>query len=656
MMLKRGLLLIAGLLAALVLSPALAPAVSGVARAEAIDLSLEPPIFVRDIWEGRLPPLAQRLPQVPRVIDLKAAGNEPGRYGGTLRALMGDQRDIRFVTLYGYARLVVFDLEGHIVPDILLNVDVEEGRRFTLHLRPGHRWSDGQPFTSEDFRYWWEDVANDPKLNPGGPPLQMLVEGEPATFEVIDETTVRYSWSKPNPGFLPALAGAQPLVIVMPAHYMKQFHQRYADPLKLSSLIKEVRVKDWTALHDRMSRSYRPENPDLPLLGPWIPRTSPPAEFFVFERNPFFHRVDERGRQLPYIDKITISIGTASLIAAKVAAGGADLQARYLSFADYTFLKEGEARGGYKVRLWERGEGAYVALLPNLNVKDPGWRTVLRDVNVRRALSVAINRRDINQVIFFGLGHEGANTVIPGSPLYDSRYDRAWAQYDPALANKLLDAAGLDRRDDDGIRLLPDGRRAEITVDTAGDSTEQTDILELVGYDWQKIGIKLFVHSAQTNLLRRSVIAGNVMMSIWPGLDNAVPGPDMPPDALAPTNSMQFQWPLWGQYVDSGGREGEKPDDAAAAELADLALQWRRSVSTQERRAIWKRMLEINADQVFTIGVINRTSQPVVVSRQLRNVPETGIYSFEPGAYFGIYMPDTFWFDDGTSGLEVTRD
>lgn len=620
----------------------------GAARAQEIDwpdYSIEPPSLLRAIDDGDLPPLARRLPTPPRVIDIKARGGQPGRYGGTWRMLMGDQRDIRMVTIYGYARLVVFDEKGKIVPDILEKVDVEEGRIFTLHLRKGHRWSDGAPFTSEDFRYWWEDVANHERFNPGGPPLQMVVEGEVATFELIDETTVRYSWSKPNPGFLPALAGAQPFIIAMPAHYMKQFHQRYADPLKLGALIRMEHVRDWGALHDRMSRAYRPENPDLPTLGPWMGRTAPPSEFFVFRRNPFFHRVDEEGRQLPYIDEITVAIGTSSLIPAKVAAGGSELQARYLRFDNYTFLKTGEERGNYTVRLWEQGVGSFVAIVPNLNVKDPGWRAVLRNTDVRRALSVGINRRDINQVIFFGLGHEGANTVIPASALYDSKYDKAWAQYDPALADQLLDKAGLDKLDSDGIRLLPDGRRAEITVETAGESTEETDILGLVADDWRKIGIKLVVRGTQRDLLRRGVIAGNVMMSVWPGLDNAIPSSEMSPSELAPTNSMQFQWPLWGQYVDSSGREGEKPELPAALELADLAKRWRHSVTPEEREAIWRRMLEINAEEVFTIGVINRTSQPVVVSNLLRNVPETGIYSFEPGAYFGIYMPDTFWFD-----------
>ncbi|MDF2995329.1 MAG: peptide transporter substrate-binding protein [Xanthobacteraceae bacterium] len=616
-----------------------------VAAAGIPDVSAEPPILADEVRAGGLPPMAERLPGQPRVIDLKAMGREPGRYGGTLRLLMGDQRDIRMVTLYGYARLMVFDLEGNLEPDILRSVDVEEARVFTLHLREGHRWSDGAPFTAEDFRYWWEDVANNATLNPGGPPRAMMVGGQPPRFEVIDPLTVRYTWTMPNPGFLPALAAANPFVIAMPFHYLKQFHARYADPDALAKLVKQVRVKDWSALHDRKARAYRPENPNLPTLGPWKPLTYPPAELFLFERNPYYHRVDEAGRQLPYIDKVSISIGTSSLIPAKVGAGGADLQARYLRFDSYTFLKAAEERQNYRVRLWENGEGANVAVVPNLNAADPGWRAVLRDVRVRRALSVGINRRDINEVIFFGLAHEGANTVIPGSQLYDSKYDQAWAHYDPALANRLLDEAGLARRDSDGIRLLPDGRRAEITVETAGDSTEESDILELVGYDWKKLGIAMFVRPTQRDILRRGVIAGKVMMSTWKGLDNSIPSPDMEPTELAPSNSMQFQWPLWGQYADSMGHEGEAPDLPEAAELVELHQKWRHSTSVEQRRDIWRRMLEINADQVFTIGIVNRTRQPVVVSNLLRNVPDVGVYAFEPGSYFGIYLPDTFWFD-----------
>lgn len=623
---------------------ALAAPFAGSAGAEAF---IDSPVLAASVAAGKLPPIEQRLPEKPRVIDVAAMGREPGRHGGTMRMLMGDQRDIRMMTLYGYTRLVIYDEKLELTPDLLEAVEVERGRVFTLRLRPGHRWSDGHPFTAEDFRYWWEDVANNKRLSPGGPPQAMVIADEKAKFEVIDERTVRYSWSRPNPVFLPALAGAQPLYIAMPAHYLRQFHERYADKEALAQKVREVRVKDWGALHERFSRQYRPENPDLPTLDPWRNTTSIPAEQFSFVRNPYFHRVDEKGRQLPYVDEVTMTIGTASLIPAKTAAGESDLQARYLRFDNYTFLKEASKRMNFDVKLWKRAEGAYFALMPNLNAVDPAWRELNRSQRWRRALSLSINRKDVNRVIFFGLAKESSNTALPESPLHDRELADMWMKHDVAEANRLLDEIGLGKRDSQGIRLFPDGRRLEFNIETAGASTEETDILDLLKEDFRAIGLKMHPRSSQLDVFRRRILAGQTVMSVWTGMDNALVAAEMEPDALAPTSSSQFNWPRWGQFYETGGREGEAPDLQAARELVELYVAWRQSATHDERRVIWQRMLRINAEQLFSIGVVNATLQPVVVSRNLRNVPEQGLYSFEPGAFFGRYLPDTFWFADG---------
>ena len=616
---------------------------AGSAQAEGF---IDSPALAAQVAAGKLPPIEQRLPANPRVIDVGAMGREPGRHGGTLRVLMGDQRDIRMMTIYGYTRLVVYDDKLELVPDLLEAIEVERGRVFTLRLRAGHRWSDGHPFTAEDFRYWWEDVANNKRLSPGGPPQAMVIAEEKATFEVLDPLTVRYSWSKPNPVFLPALAGAQPLYIAMPAHYLRQFHHRYADKEALAQKVREIRVKDWGALHERFSRQYRPENPDLPTLDPWRNTTPIPAEQFVFARNPFFHRVDENGRQLPYIDAVTMTIGTASLIPAKTAAGESDLQARYLRFDNYTFLKEASKRMNFDVRLWKRAEGAYFALMPNFNAVDPAWRALNHDLRWRRALSLSINRKDVNRVIFFGLAKESGNTALPESPLHDRDLADMWMKHDVAEANRLLDEIGLAKRDAEGIRLFPDGRRLEFNIETAGASTEETDILDLLKEDFRAIGLKMHPRSSQLDVFRRRIIAGQTVMSVWTGMDNALVAAEMEPDALAPTSSSQFNWPRWGQYYESGGREGEAPDLQAANELVQLYIAWRQSATHEERKVIWQRMLRINAEQLFSIGVVNATLQPIVVSRNLRNVPEKALYSFEPGAFFGRSLPDTFWFAD----------
>jgi peptide/nickel transport system substrate-binding protein len=605
----------------------------------------ETPYFADTVKEGHLPPVADRVPSVPHVTDLAKLGREIGRPGGTLRLLMGDQRDTRFITLYGYSRLVLFSEKLELVPDILQSFDVEEGRIFTFHLRPGHKWSDGEPFTTEDFRYAWEDYWNNHRLSPGGPPAALMPNGRPPKFEVIDPLTVRFTWEHPNPLFLPALAAPAPVYIYMPAHYLKQFHQRYADPDKLAAAVQAAHVRDWGAVHERMSRQYRPDNPDLPTLDPWRNRTSPPSERFTFERNPFFHRIDTAGHQLPYIDNVTMTFGTSSLIPAKTASGESDLQARYLSFGDYTFLKDAEQRENYTVRLWEKSEGSAVAIMPNLNATDPEWRRLMRDRNFRRALSLAINRHDINNVIFYGLAKESADTILPRSPLYRDEYRTAYAAYDPDRANRLLDQVGLQKRDDDGVRLLSDGRRAEITIESAGDATE-TDVLQLVGENWLQVGIKAFVHASPTDVFRKRIASGQAIMSVGSGLDNGLPTADVAPHAFAPTSDAQFEWPLWGQYIESNGKEGDPIDMPAAEELEHLMRDWEHSSTHDERKAIWDKILAIHADEVFTIGTVNRTQQPIVASNRLHNVPQKGAYGFEPGAFFGLYKPDTFWFDD----------
>jgi len=609
---------------------------------------IEPPYLAEAVAAGELPPVGGRVPQKPRIIDLASMGREPGRHGGQLRMLMADQKDLRMVVVYGYSRLVGYDENLKLKPDILEDVEVREGRIFTLRIRPGHRWSDGHPFTAEDFRYFWEDMANNSKLSLTGPPMELLVDGKPPVFEILDPLTVRYTWDAPNPAFVPGLAGALPLYIYAPSHYLKQFHARYTKAEALEEQVKAAHVRSWSALHERKSRMYRPENPDLPCLDAWCNSTAPPSTRFTFKRNPYFHRIDAQGRQLPYTDEVIVSIGSSSLVAAQTGTGEADLQARYIRFDDYTFLKQAEARGKVVVKLWERGEGSRMALVPNLNAEDPVWRSLWRDVRVRRALSVAIDRHEINQAIFYGLARESANTVLPKSPLFRPEYAQAWTRFDLKLANSLLDEAGLSRRDTDGVRLLPDGRRAELVIETAGESTEEADVLSLIRDTWLEIGIKIFTRPTQRDLFRKRVYAGSTLMAVWSGLDNAVATPDMSPRELAPTSQAQLQWPKWGQHFEEKGAVGEPPELPEVRRLLELYEAWRVSSTTEERAAIWHEMLKIHADQVFTIGTVNGTRQPVVVAKHLVNVPDEGTWTFDPGAYFGRYMPDTFWFRDVT--------
>lgn len=605
----------------------------------------EIPMFKEQVASGELPPMQDRIPSEPRMIDFESNDKTLGKYGGDLRLLMGKAKDLGQITVYTYARLVGYAPDYTIQPDIAESFYVGEGRDFTFKLRKGHRWSDGHPVTSEDFRYFWEDMVKNAKLGKKGIPSQMLVDGEEPTFQVIDELTFRYTWEKPNPSFLPALAAPSPLYIYRPAHYMKQFHPRYADKEKLAEKIEAANARDWAALHTRKQRQRRPENPALPTLQAWRNTTPPPSTRFVFERNPYFHRIDPKGRQLPYIDRLIMSVVSKDVIAAKTGTGEADLQARYLQFSDVPYLKRGEKKNNYKTRLWSLGKGSQVALFPNLNAKDEVWRKVIQDVRFRRALSLGINRKEINEVIYFGLAYPSANTVMPQSALYKDEYSQMWTEHDQAKANALLDEIGLDKRDPDGTRLLPDGRRAEITIETAGESAEETDVLELITDQYREIGLKIFVRSSQRDIFRRRAYAGETLISVFSGLNNAVATPAMNPEELAPTDQAQLQWPMWGQYADTNTKAGESINLDSAMVQMQLFNQWMLASSDEERETIWHNMLSGYADQVFSIGTVNNSRQPVIVSNDLRNVPENGIYAWEPTSYFGIYKPDTFWFD-----------
>src|SRR5215470_13971302 len=483
----------------------------------------EPPALVDLIAKGALPPVQERLPKVPAVAAMAWPGQTPGKHGGEITLLMASPKDSRLMVVYGYARLVAYDSKFELKPDILQAFEVDDGRIFTFHLRPGHKWSNGDPFTTEDFRYFWEDVATNKELSPAGPPVQMLVDGEAPKIDIIDETTIRYSWSKPNQQLLPALAGPSPLYIFRPSKYLKQFHAKYADPKVLEQKLGEMGQHSWAALHNRIDNMYRNDNPDLPTLEPWVLATKPPSERYVFKRNPYYYRVDAHGLQLPYIDSVAVQVADSKLIPAKVAAGDADLAARYLRFDNFTLLKESEARGKYKVLLWDSAWGSLVALYPNLNVVDPDWHQLVRDVRFRRALSLAVDRTEINQSIYLGLATEGNNTVLSQSPLFDESYLTAWADFDLDQANRLLDEIGLTNRNSKNLRTLPDGRPLEITVQTTGQSPEELDVLELIKTNWEQIGVGLYIKPSERDRMRNDVFDGEAVMSVWTGLENGLP-------------------------------------------------------------------------------------------------------------------------------------
>ena len=610
---------------------------------------VEPPFLAERVVRKELPPVGERVPKAPLVVDLAARGRSIGKSGGEVVSLVGRARDIRYLSASTYARLVGYDEKLTLGPDLLEKVDVaDEERAFTLHLRPGHRWSDGHPFTAEDFRYFWEDVAGNKDLSPAGPPEFMLVEGQPPKFEVMDATTVRYAWDKPNPRFLPQLAAARDPFIYRPAHYLKQFHAKYADAGKLAEAARAQKLKNWASLHNRMDDAKEHTNPELPTVQTWKVTNAAPATRFVFERNPYYHRVDAAGQQLPYVDQIILDVAAPGLMAGKANAGESDLLYRGLTMADVPILKQGERAQGYKTLLWPNARGSEIALYPNLNALDPVWRALNRDVRFRRALSLGIDRKTLNNALLFGLGVEGNNTVLQASELFRPELRSTWASYDPGQASRLLDEIGLTKRNSAGIRLLPDGRDLEIIVETDGDSGMIVDALTLIAEFWREIGVKLFVKPQDRTVMRNRVYSGLSTMVAAQGLDLAIPTASMPPTELAPTRQDTYSWAKWGQSFETKGQNGEPVDIPEAKRLLELYGEWMSTgdVAVQER--VWREMLENHAANQWSIGTVAGALQPVVTRNGLKNVPEKAYFSWEPTALLGIYRIDEFYWDRQT--------
>jgi peptide/nickel transport system substrate-binding protein len=615
---------------------------------------VETPMFQARVAAGDLPPVAQRLPKSPLIVNLADRKREVGRHGGEIVSLVSRARDIRYQSANSYARLIGYTQDLKLEPDLLEAVQNEGNRVFTLTLRDGHKWSDGHAFTSEDFRFYWEDVATNQELSPAGLPDFLLVEGKGPHFEVLDARTVRYSWHAPNPRFLPTLAQPRDPFIYRPAHYLKRMHARYAEKGPLNEAARKAKLKSWAGMFNRLDDMFENSNPDLPTLQPWKVTNTAPATRFVFERNPFYHRVDPAGQQLPYVDRLLFDVAAGGLMAAKANSGDADLLVRGLNMGDIPILKEGERAKGFKTLMWPYARGSEVALYPNLTVIDPVWRTLNRDVRFRRALSLGIDRRTLNNSLLFGLGTEGNNTVVPQSPLFEDRFRTSWATYDPDGASRLLDEIGLTKRNGAGIRLLPDGRELEIIVETDGDSGLVVDGLTLIAEFWREIGVRLFVKPQDRTVLRNRTYAGLTVMVAAQGLDLALATAAMPPAELAPLRQDYYSWSRWGQHKETKGASGEAPDMPEARRLLDLYGEWATAADTEAQARVWREMLANHAENLWSIGTVGGGLQPVVARNGLRNVPIRAVYSWEPTSMLGAYRMDEFFWD-GTPGREARR-
>ena len=581
----------------------------------------EAPQLAEMVEKGELPPVRERLPLNPLVI---IPPQQNGPYGGVWTRYGNSPGDVsQFRHRIAYEALLRWDPMGQkLLPNLASRWEVEDGgRTFTFYLRHGVRWSDGHPFSADDVLFWYKDVLLNKKLTPGiGPVFQ---QGKDVVrVEKVDRWTVRFRFAHPHGLFLKHMAGEAGYDLAsMPAHYLKQFHPGHTPKEKLEEMVRENGLDFWYQLFQNMA-SWR--NPQLPTLWAWSLIKPPPARPAVFERNPYYWKVDPEGRQLPYIDKVTFDIYDLETINLKAINGELGMQGRHLHFHNYQLFMANREKGGYRVLRWLDGGTGNLILCPNLNHKDKTMAAIFGDKRFRLALSLAINREEINEALYLGICRPRQMAPPSWSKYYDPEAEKAFISYDPAQANRLLDEMGLASRGPEGYRLRPDGTPLMINLEVS--SIIQGDKpLELVANYWREVGLKAELKLMSRQLYKARVDALIHDIAVWRGAGAMNPVVD--PRYFIPYSTSSIHALQYVQWFRSKGAKGPKPPpDMEKA----VRLYWRISETPDEEEQVrlFGEIMRLDSKNLWVIGTIGDVPHLFVIHNSFRNVPETAVSSW----------------------------
>ncbi|MHB1317331.1 MAG: ABC transporter substrate-binding protein, partial [Anaerolineae bacterium] len=528
---------------------------------EAVSKYKESPMLAEKVAAGELPPVDERVPEEPLVIQ---PYESIGQYGGTL-SIGGVSTNIYAYEanhVIGWVNWLRISKDtGRGEPNVTKGYEISDDlTQVTAHMRKGLKWSDGTPLTSADVKFWYEDHLLNTEITPV-PAKNFRPGGEVMKVDIVDDYTVKFTFKQPHPAFvLVNMAhrdGFGDNATFVPSHYLKQFHIKYND--KANDLAKEKGFDFWYQLYGR--ENTRSQSLDRPTINSFMNVRDTPQLGFL-ERNPYFWAVDPEGNQLPYIDKLTSDkAADLAILDAKIVGGTYDFAAHQMNIMNYaTYAAAGEA-GNARLVLWQSGKGSEVVYNVNSNWPDEEMREVFRDDRFRQALSLSIDRADINNVIYFGNATETQMTVIPVSRHYKPEYASAYAELDLDKANALLDDMGLEWNSSKTHRTWPVSKKdMVISWDLVETETPKGPITELVTEYWKKIGIEIQWKSITRTLLTQKMGANEEPMSTWHGDETADTLFLRRPKYFAPLDGDESCWgTLWGRWYNTNGEQGEEP-------------------------------------------------------------------------------------------------
>jgi peptide/nickel transport system substrate-binding protein len=622
-----------------------APAATGATAAPAAAASSgrgEAPMLADLVKAGTLPPVDQRLPKSPVVLD---GIDGVGKYGGTIRRGYSGVSDYFGPNKVQQLGLVWYKDDLSIRPDLAESWQVsDDAKTWTFKLREGTKWSDGKDFTTDDFKWWYDNVlSNETLTNLSNTGHGDWVTGKDRTLmkaEFPDKLTAVFTFADANPLFLFKVTRGQPFA---PADFAKQYHIDFADKAKLDADVKEAGFETWDKLFDLYQR---PLMGGRPSLGTWIATNKFGDQLFIMERNPYFIQVDSVGNQLPYIDKVTHLIYEGpDAFSARIVAGEVDYQARNISIGNFTLYKENEAKGDYTVKLGITAN--HVAFQPNQTTKNEKLREFFQNRDVRIALSLAINRQEMNDLIFNGTATPRQYSPLEESPQYYEKLSNAYIEYDVAKANELLDKAGYDKKDGEGFRLWKDGSGTlSFTVEsiyTTGDPFE--DAAQTTIKYFAAVGVKCAYKGVERALYTEHYNANEIESAFWGG-DRTLLPLSAPLVLMGTTIDRPWgaAWGLWRNNPKDPNAQ-EPPADHYIKKIWATWDQLSAEPDEAKRNELFKQMLDVWAEELPMIGILGQLPQPLIVKNGLKGVKESFPID-DPTKDEQFINPQTFYWDD----------
>ena len=601
----------------------------------------ESPMLAARVAAGELPPVEERLPEEPLVLNVL---EELGRYGGTLITGAVGTEYTELTPLRGLVGTVQTANRGPghphlVVPYVHRGFEFSDDRRtLTMSLRKGLKWSDGEPYTAEDVMFWFEDWHMHPDY-PGG--WQKTNWGPIATGEQIDDYTVRIHYADPFPtlmGWYEFWGGWYPRMY--PKHYLSKWHPKYnPDAEKLAN---EAGHESWVQAFNahNANSDFRASDTEMPQLHPWI-HADKGTTYTTYERNPYHFVIDPAGNQLPYLDRLRVeTVGDQEAYDLMAISGEVTVAGLSTTASNLPLYKENAEKGNYQVLLWPHVAGSEAAYAFNMNSEDPILREIFQDLRFRQAMSLAIDRDEINEVVFFGMATPRQAAMNPENSYYKEEWGTRFAEYDPERAKQLLDEMGLEYDRDGKFRLRPDGKTLELQFFAPAQWQPVVDITELVAEYWQDVGVKVDWRATDFDLYEGHVNANqhDVVVNML-RRTNESKGYNPGNAFLWGGRLRQIRWTDWHL---SGGEKGEEPPQDYQ-NLYRLADRWFAETDLAERDRLAAQVFDFISENVLVIGTVGFIPWPIIVSNELRNFPRDVRFFGDDVQFLRDVKPDT-WF------------